>query len=449
MGSGRKGVGHHLNDVKDMVLSWEEPAHWKALENNKGTPAPQWPSKLLGNEVLKNANKPGPFEWTRQIAFLKDKGETETALGDGLFYYIFRDTVHGLTDAQGQVMPAPPTEWMMWTLSNRIVPAASFDPDDPFYRKYAENSTYVEKTQGLGTGKRYTAVGQVWRGKDNNKEEPAVAQKRSVHVEYYVASPSNKYRYRMRWGRTFPYGIPGVFHPLRTYMDGFYLRQESEGSFFVAVFPRKHVHHVPMFDTVGAGKVIRVHGLMPANKQETYSDYVYLCADSKLSLDSAVVKEDATKQEAPAYDLQNNKWELSFRGSMGSVRFRKEGMLLSVGEDWRLQGNESRGGLPSTSITRVSGQPKGEYYSVTSHGSVFLQVTDTNIKLELPLDEQEERTTKAFDVYIETSRELVLAPGSLTLVSSSVGGSPFVYKLDARAFLASSPSRTLVCSFVK
>jgi hypothetical protein len=48
-----------------------------------------------------------------------------------------------------------------------------------------------------------------------------------------------------------------------------------------------------------------------------------------------------------------------------------------------------------------------------------------------------------------SKRRDFLSVMALTLVSSSVGGSPFVYKLDARAFLASSPFTTLVCSFVQ
>ena len=203
------------------------------------------------------ATKP-TLDWTRQTLYMKDDTPS------GPHYLLLRDTTGG-----GQ-----PTEWQFRTLSEKIGTPdqtrdmTAFLADKPGYK--------IVPARQLPGGDRYTAIGQF-----------------GVDLDYFVASPSDTPRYTTRYGGSRD-GVP-------EFEDLFQLQLPGDGSYFVAVFPRKAADVSPVFSTLAGGKVIKVTGAFG-------TDYGFLSHD--------VV-------DAPAGDAM-------FHGTAGAVQDRTSGLVLSL-----------------------------------------------------------------------------------------------------------------------
>ena len=194
-----------------------------------------------------------PITWQRQLMSVKDDR------AGGVSYVILRDTVGG----------KQPTQWRFWTLSEKIG-AASEAPG----RKILGPRELK--------GDRFTAVGQF-----------------GVDLEYYVASPAGGPRYTLRYGlKAAAAGVGSYFE----YQDMLQLTLPGDGSYYVAMFPRKARAKAPTFATAGDGKVITISG-------QWGTDYAFLS------------KEPATAKVAG----------FSFKGTAASLQNRRSGLVLALG----------------------------------------------------------------------------------------------------------------------
>lgn len=172
-----------------------------------------------------------PMHWQRQLISVKDDAP------DGVGYLILRDTVLG-----GQ-----PSQWHFWTLSEKVGAAS----------QVAERAKFLADAPGdkiaarsLLKGDRFTALGQF-----------------GMDLEYYIASPSGTPRHTLRYGLNPQAADVPKFSE---YQDLLQLTLPGDGSYFVALFPRKPDEEVPRFVTSGGGRVISI-------KAKWGIDHVFLC----------------------------------------------------------------------------------------------------------------------------------------------------------------------------
>jgi hypothetical protein len=201
--------------------------------------------------------------WQRQLMSVKDDD------ADGIHYIVVRDTVGG-----GQ-----PTQWHFWTLSEKIG-----TPADAVDRAKFLIDAPGEKILGprLLAGDRFTAVGPF-----------------GMDLEYYVASPSGTPRYTLRYGlKPSAAGVPRFSE----YQDLLQLTLPGDGSYYVAMFPRKPDEKVPVFATSPDGRVITI-------RSDWGTDYVFLS------------KEPDTAEFT----------EFSFQGTAASIQHRGSDLVLALG----------------------------------------------------------------------------------------------------------------------
>ena len=237
----------------DMTV--EKPRHivHKTIPENRrlAVNLPEWPR-------VEQEGTP-PLYWRRQALFMKDDDPA------GANYLVLRDTVSG-----GQ-----PTMWQFWTVSNGIdTPEQAAGRDRLMTDKPAPPREL--------RGDRFTATGQF-----------------GVDVELYVASPTDTPRHTLRWGKTYDYSPINGFSE---YQDLLHLQMQSDGAYYVVVFPRRRDERVPQFQTVGGGHIVKVSGDFGA-------DYAFLACPE------ATVEEDGAM----------------FRGTAASVQDREKGLVLSLG----------------------------------------------------------------------------------------------------------------------
>ncbi|HEY3415499.1 MAG TPA: hypothetical protein VGM23_01330, partial [Armatimonadota bacterium] len=217
-----------------------------------------------------------PVTWQRQVLFVKD----DNAMG--VNYLLLRDTVQG----------KQPTAWQMWTLSEKIGTPDEVKNLDAFL-KDKPGKTFVDAHELKGD--RFTAVGQY-----------------GVDVEYFIASPTNTPRHTLRCGYDF-------YSQCDDFQDLLHLQLPGDGAYFVAFYPRKRSEPVPVFSTLGDGKIIKVSGPWG-------TDYNFLSA-----------------ADAPVYGEG-----VSFKGTAASVQDRAGSIVLSL---------SAGGEVLYQSVGLVSGSP--------------------------------------------------------------------------------------------
>jgi len=217
--------------------------------------APAFPTTLKAGRL--------PMTWQRQLMSVNDDD------ADGISYIILRDTVGG----------NQPTQWHFWTLSEKIgTPAetadrAKFLADAPGQK--------VAGPRALG-GDRFTALGQF-----------------GMDLEYYVASPAGTPRHTLRYGlKPSAADVPAFFE----YQDLLQLTLPGDGSYYVAMFPRKPDEKVPTFATSPDGRVITI-------RSDWGTDYAFLS------------ESPATAKVA----------DVSFQGTAASIQNRGSGLVLALG----------------------------------------------------------------------------------------------------------------------
>jgi len=180
---------------------------------------PPIPKPLLEWVGAKRAGKP-PYQWDRQVLFIKDDDPAATN------YLLLRDTVSG----------KQPTFWHFWTLSEKIGTPSEVRNRKAFLRdKPGDKCVPASPLKG----DRFTAVGQF-----------------KADLEYYVASPADTPRYTLRYSDIYTYPIGGFVES----QDCLHLQLPGDGAYYVALFPRLRNEPVPDFKTLAAGKVIQVNG---------------------------------------------------------------------------------------------------------------------------------------------------------------------------------------------
>jgi len=219
---------------------------------------PQWPK-------VAREGKPN-VAWRRQLLFVHDDDPA------GAGYLVFRDTVSG-----GQ-----PTMWQFWTVSEKIGTAKEATDRERFLADKPGNRTLDARR--LKPSDRYTALGQF-----------------DLDVEFYIAEPTageNTPRHTLRFGLTHNYVTLGGYSE---YQDLLHLQRPDDGTYFVIVYPRKRRERAPTFETLAAGKVIKVAGTFG-------TDYCFL-SDKPAKATAA---------------------EAVFEGTAGSVQDRESGLVLSL-----------------------------------------------------------------------------------------------------------------------
>jgi len=168
-----------------------------------------------------------------------------------------------------------PTMWQFWTLSEKIgTPEEVRDLGTFLADKPGDKAVDARELKG----DRFTAVGQ-----------------QGVDIEYFIAAPTDTPRHTLRWGHAY-------YHYYTEYQDLLHLQLPGDGAYFVAYYPRLRAEPVPAFATLGEGKVLKVSG-------DWGTDYGFLSA------------EEATAEAEGA----------AFRGTVGSVQNRNNGVVLSLG----------------------------------------------------------------------------------------------------------------------
>ncbi len=204
-----------------------------------------------------------PMTWQRQLMSVNDDDP------DGISYIILRDTVGG----------KQPTQWHFWTLSEKIgTPAEA-----------ADRAKFLADAPGrkiLGPralkGDRFTALGQF-----------------GMDLEYYVAGPAGTPRHTVRYGlKPAAADVPSFFE----YQDLLQLTLPGDGSYYVAMFPRRPDEEVPTFATSPDGRVITISG-------DWGTDYAFLSNDP----------------------VTAKIGEFSFQGTAASIQNRGSGLVLALG----------------------------------------------------------------------------------------------------------------------
>lgn len=233
---------------------------WKVGNYGKPENAVSWPPT---HEV---ANF--PIQWSRRMLYFKDDKP------DGLNYLILRDSVLG----------EKPTQWQMWTASEKIgTPQEEHDLEIFLTNKPGNTAIPAHELHG----NRFTAIGRF-----------------NVDTEYYIAGPQDTERWTMRWGHKYvDYGVAG-----QDYRDLLQLRLDGNGDYFVAMFPRFREENAPEFTTLGEGNIIKISG-------DFGTDYCFLPSEET----------EATIEEG------------YFRGKAGSVQDRKGIIILSTGDGGKIR----------------------------------------------------------------------------------------------------------------
>ena len=278
-----------------------------------------------------------PITWQRQLMSVKDDDP------DGIHYLVLRDTVDG-----GQ-----PTQWHFWTLSERIgTPAET-----------ADRTKFLADAPGdkiLGPrvlrGDRFTAVGQF-----------------GMDLEYYVASPAGTPRHTLRYGLT-----PSAADVPRfsEYQDLLQLTLPGDGSYYVALFPRRPDENIPAFATSPDGRVITIRG-------DWGTDYAFLSKDPT----TATVA------------------DFSFEGTAASIQNRGTGLVLALGG--------------SGKVTAT-----GKRVALTAPFGASLRVGSAALNIEMPADHP------AGEIVVAAPGPWKLREGrGVTLTQEPAG----VYRLDIPA----------------
>ena len=228
------------------------------------------PDDLPWPQMIASDGEP-PLWWRRQTLFVKD--DDPAATGN---YLIMRDTVKG----------DQPTMWTFWTSSEKIGTPEEADDRETFLAD-APGSEIVEPRELYGD--RFTAVSQ-W----------------GVDLEYYIAEPTDTPRHTLRWGRN--YNVAPIYNK-ELYQDLLHLQREGDGSYYVALFPRKTDDGTapPRFETVGDGRIIKVEG-------DFGTDWTFLAEEHA----------DATADG------------VTFTGTAASVQHRQGETVISLGAEGRV-----------------------------------------------------------------------------------------------------------------
>ncbi len=225
-----------------MVLDWR-------------TDLPAWPAAPTG--------KP-PVDWRRQVLYLKDDDPA------GATCLLFRDSVRG-----GQ-----PTMWQMWTLSETLdTPDAVRDVAAVLANKPGYTNLPARELKG----DRFTAIGQ-----------------QGVDVEYFIAAPAAAPRHTLRWGAVKYDWANTLKEP--EYQDLLHLQLPGDGTYYLAMFPRRRATPAPVFSTLADGAIITMRGAFGV-------DYGFL----------------AERETTAAGG------DVRFTGTAASVQDRPTGLVLSLG----------------------------------------------------------------------------------------------------------------------
>lgn len=231
-------------------FSYENSAH------NRMKELPRWPQVDAWAEP--------PVSWNRQVLFVHDHHP------DGVGYLVLRDTVRG----------DRPTMWQFWTVSETLdVPERLADREAALAAAPGRN---MADARPLPSGSRYTALGQF-----------------GLDIEFYVAAPNDTPRHTLRWGTQYGYA---PIHGYEEYQDMLHLQLPGDGTYFVAIFPRRPDEPVPAFRTHGHPSVLEVSGAFGR-------DIVFL-NDTEFSV---------TLEQA------------AFMGTAASIQDRADGLVLSLG----------------------------------------------------------------------------------------------------------------------
>jgi hypothetical protein len=231
----------------------------------------------------------GAVHWTRQLLFVRDNNPA------GINYYLLRDSVTG----------DQPTEWNMWSMSERLLPAQEASKTQPFSTP-PPGATIIESHE-LPLTNRYTAIGQY-----------------GVDLEYFIAAPTDTPRYTMRWGFKQAPGWNHVPEGFGEYQDLLHLHLPGNGAYYLALFPHIQGKNIPKFDALGAARIIRVTG-------EFGTDWGFLNADE------AIAEVDGVRFEGTAASVQDRTHELVLAlGAAGQVRYKEYGLRASRPASLRL-----------------------------------------------------------------------------------------------------------------
>ncbi len=197
-----------------------------------------------------------PITWRRQVMSIKDDDP------DGIGYLVLRDTIGG----------KQPTQWRFWTFSNGIAPTGQ--------TAEAPGNNILGPRQLKGD--RLTAAGQF-----------------GVDLEYYVASPAATPRHTVRYGLKAAAADVGSYFE---YQDMLQLSMPGDGSYYVAMFPRKKSRKPPEFSVSKDQKIITVSGAWG-------TDYAFI-SNEPVSARTA---------------------GFSFQGTAGAIQNRRSGLVLVLG----------------------------------------------------------------------------------------------------------------------
>lgn len=241
-------------------VEFEWKGNWTQLQ--MPVEVPDFPTVPIVGQ-LPPADQP-PVRWRRQGLWVYDDANP-----GGVQYLVLRDTVTG-----GQ-----PTQWQFWTASEKIGTPAEVASRTAFLTdKPGATSTPAR----VLVGDRFTALGQL-----------------GVDVEYFIAAPTTTPRYTLRYAtRSIGYQV----HDFMQAQDLLHLQLPGDGTYFVALFPRKIGEAVPTFTALANGTVIKVAGAFG-------TDYAFLAAS----------------------ESRANAEKATFTGTVGSVQVRTSGLLLALG----------------------------------------------------------------------------------------------------------------------
>jgi hypothetical protein len=258
---------------KPTFLSHEHKPHDRMKD------VPSWPP------VPKAAN--GSISWDRQVLFAKD----DDPAGPNTIF--LRDTVTG-----GQ-----PTMWQMWFVSDGISGGES---------RATRNTNEPTDPRPL-VGDRFVVNGQY-----------------GIDTDVFVASPQEEPRHTLRWGTRYNYTpLNGVEEA----MDLLHLQRPSDGSYFVALSPRRRGEPRATYAPYADNRVIKV-------SMQNGVDYGFLSAES-------------TDAEAEA---------VRFKGTAGTVAYRRGSTTASLA---------ARGGIQFAH--RGPGQGEAWEFAATAPAAVRLE----------------------------------------------------------------------------
>jgi hypothetical protein len=282
----------------------------------------------------------GPVHWTRQLLFVRDNTPA------GIHYYLLRDSVTG----------DQPTEWNMWSMSERLLPAQEAAEAQPFSTPLP-GATIIESHE-LPLTNRYTAIGQY-----------------GVDLEYFIAAPTNTPRYTMRWGFTQAPGWNHVPEGFGEYQDLLHLHLPGNGAYYLALFPHTRTKNTPKFNALGAGRIIRVSSVFG-------TDWGFLNADE------AIAEADGVRFEGTAASVQDRTHEIVLAlGAAGQVRYKEYELRASQPTSLRFLSDaitlELEDNHPGHTVVVSTGHP---LTLRTPIAGVVLETTPAGARIFLPSD---------------------------------------------------------------